>query len=579
MSATVVTCYYKIKSKRSHETYMEWIKNFMSMEMKTVIFTDSGSINDLQTLYPPCETRRYIIKPIDKFITSVFEWETDLEMDHEKESHSIDLYKLWNEKIFFVMEAIQNNFYNTNKFAWIDIGSFRDVSILPQVTGFPSESKFVNGKVTFLQIQRFQMSEVQNLQTIDNRFQYVDRIGGTMFAGDIESLKKFTMIHFSTLKEFKEKKVFAGKDQTLYAFEALRFPDVIELVRNNYSTEYDPWFYLHLHWSPNILKLVFIGPGIMPIPPTGWGAVEILIWDMRCELVKQGHLVQIINTQNMIEAEQAIKFLKPDFVHIQYDNYPHLASKISSYIKAIAITSHYGYIDQLNKWDTYGSGYSYMNTFKNCLNHSSDSNVYHFALSESIKKVYIKLGVDQNKIRVTPNGANEEKFVYKENPSYPERSLCLGKIERRKGQYLLQNIDHVWFAGNRYDQTFDYSNPRYLGEWNKDTLYTSLSDYGNLILISDGEADPLVVKEALICGLGVVLSEYACANLDLDKEFITVIPNDKINDLTYLSKEIEKNREYSVSHRDEIREYSKKFFWSNIMKDYTEMVKNIITSI
>jgi hypothetical protein len=27
------------------------------------------------------------------------------------------------------------------------------------------------------------------------------------------------------------------------------------------------------------LKISIIGPGIMPIPPTGWGAVEILFWD------------------------------------------------------------------------------------------------------------------------------------------------------------------------------------------------------------------------------------------------------------------------------------------------------------
>ena len=27
------------------------------------------------------------------------------------------------------------------------------------------------------------------------------------------------------------------------------------------------------------MKVAIVGPGIMPIPPTGWGAVEILIWD------------------------------------------------------------------------------------------------------------------------------------------------------------------------------------------------------------------------------------------------------------------------------------------------------------
>ena len=35
------------------------------------------------------------------------------------------------------------------------------------------------------------------------------------------------------------------------------------------------------------------------------------------------------------------------------------------------------------------------------------------------------------------------------------------------------------------------------------------------------------------------------ANLDLDKEFITVIPEDKINDIDFVEDAIIKNREYS----------------------------------
>ena len=32
------------------------------------------------------------------------------------------------------------------------------------------------------------------------------------------------------------------------------------------------------------MKIAIVGPGIMPIPPTGWGAVEILIWDQKLAL-------------------------------------------------------------------------------------------------------------------------------------------------------------------------------------------------------------------------------------------------------------------------------------------------------
>jgi hypothetical protein len=46
------------------------------------------------------------------------------------------------------------------------------------------------------------------------------------------------------------------------------------------------------------MKITIVGSGIMPIPPKGWGAIEILTWDYKCELEKLGHKVEIVNTTN-----------------------------------------------------------------------------------------------------------------------------------------------------------------------------------------------------------------------------------------------------------------------------------------
>jgi len=114
------------------------------------------------------------------------------------------------------------------------------------------------------------------------------------------------------------------------------------------------------------------------------------------------------------------------------------------------------------------------------------------------------------------------------------------------------------------------SSQNYLGEWDKPTLYNGLTDYANLVLLSDGEADPLVVKEALIAGLGLVISECACANLDLLLPFITVIPNNKRTDLEFVKREIIKNRIISLEHREQIREYGLKTFAWNVVIDKYE---------
>lgn len=318
------------------------------------------------------------------------------------------------------------------------------------------------------------------------------------------------------------------------------------------------------------LSIVIVGPGLMSIPPQGWGACEILIWNYACELRKLGHRVEIINTPDRSEIISRIEQLQPDFVHIQFDNYGCIIPYIISHCRAIGITSHFAYLEQGHKWN------SYINVWNGIIQNTY-SNVYHFVLSEGIAKVYRQFGIDSNKIRITPNGADPSLFRYTDKPMYPERSIVVAKVERRKGQYLVQDNSSVWFAGNYGDDTFNYSNPRWLGEWNKETLYQLLTEYGNLVLLSEGEADPLVVKEAFIAGLGVVISQWAIANLDLSLPFITVIPNDKMCDKMYIDEAIEKNRIISVQMRSEIKEYGKQFHWDHLIKEYVKYVQTILS--
>ena len=42
------------------------------------------------------------------------------------------------------------------------------------------------------------------------------------------------------------------------------------------------------------MKFALIGPGILSIPPPGWGAVEILIWDYYNELTKKVMMLKLL---------------------------------------------------------------------------------------------------------------------------------------------------------------------------------------------------------------------------------------------------------------------------------------------
>ena len=313
------------------------------------------------------------------------------------------------------------------------------------------------------------------------------------------------------------------------------------------------------------MRIAIIGPGIMPIPPTGWGAVEILVWDQNLALKELGHEVQIINTPNPVEIIEQINAFRPDFVHIQYDDFIGLYPYIQY---PCAITSHYGYLEQPDKWGYYGD---------RIVKPFLDIKPRVFCLSEGIKKIYSDiLKIPEDRLFVTPNGVNTKQFKFKDNPKHSNCSLYLAKIDYRKRQYMFQSIDSLYYAGNIADPNFNKER-NYLGEWSKETLYNKLTDYGNLVLLSDGEAHPLVCMEALAAGLGVVVTEWGAANLDTTKDFITVIPENRVSDIEYVRSQIIENRNYSIEHRQEILEYSKQFDWVNVIKNiYIPIIEDII---
>jgi len=303
------------------------------------------------------------------------------------------------------------------------------------------------------------------------------------------------------------------------------------------------------------MKISIIGPA-QPIPPIGWGAVESLIWDMKLSLNEMGHEVQIVNIDNQYEIVESINRFRPDFVHFNYDDWIGLYPYIQ-YPKAC--TTHFAYIERPEMMGPYK---------QRVFDQFAKIKPFVFGLSDGINQIYHDIGnIPKDKLFLNPNGVNRKLFNYTSNPKHKSRSIYLAKIDHRKRQFLFQDIDSLWYAGNIEDTRFDRSK-NYLGEWHKEVLYENLTEYGNLVLLSDGEAHPLVCPEAFSAGLGVVVSEWATANLDLSKKFITVVPEEKIDNIKFVEEKIIENREYSITNRDEILNYAKEFEWCKILDKY-----------
>ena len=308
------------------------------------------------------------------------------------------------------------------------------------------------------------------------------------------------------------------------------------------------------------MKIALIGPGIMPIPPEGWGGVEHLIWNFHNQLKKDGDEVTIINTKDLHKIVNTINTGKFDAVHLHYDQY----ANIMPYIKCDRkmITSHYPYLE--NPEPQYEFLYDLL----------KDSQSHIVSLSDRIRDEFIRRGIDD--VSVLPCGIETDLYSL-DDVVYSDRSIVVGKLEPRKRQAFLQkkglNID---FIGNNADPSFDIDDPCYFGEQSKQDIMDNLTSYANMVLLSSGEAHPFVCLEGMAAGLGLVLSEQSTANLDLSQPFITVIPDDKLEDISYLKDKIQENRTISISMRNEIREYCRtNFDWSSIIKQYKEIIDKL----
>mgnify|MGYP003307568311 CR=1 FL=1 len=197
------------------------------------------------------------------------------------------------------------------------------------------------------------------------------------------------------------------------------------------------------------MKISIIGPGLMSIPPKGWGAVETLIWDMRNALTILGHEVDIINLRDPKAIIRRVNEFRPDFVHIHYDDWVGLYQYIQY---PCVCTSHFGYLERPNMFGGY----------VNVANQFRDIKPNVFALSPGIEKVYnLMFDIPSDQTYVTPNGVNTREFTFKDIPKYPNRSLYLAKIDyHRKRQHMFQSIDSLWYAGNNACLLYTSPSPR-----------------------------------------------------------------------------------------------------------------------
>lgn len=582
MSTTVISCYYKFPSKHSYEKYDSWIKNFFSyFKGNLVLFTSPDLVYYFTSIQS--EANIYIISktleelPIVQKYAHI--WDKQYQLDMKNASPNIrsnrtkECFMIWNSKLAFLKEVIDTNPFQSDKFVWNDIGNVRSIEMKPFIEYFPLTHCISDDKIDFVYIGN-QLSNMPIHTT--TYFQNKCQLSGSIFGSSSQTILKMHDLYYEMFDMYLQHDNFIGCDQQIWSSLYCKYSYMFRIIDSNiYKSPHtvNKWFLLHHVYSRPMMKMkiCLVGPGNTKIPPVGWGACESIVWDYYENLKKLNILVEFISNANLSEVIHFIKKNNFNIVHIMYDDYIEIASHLPN--TKIIYTSHYAYITHPN-FETHSAKY-FKNIFMNVIRQKDHIDSI-FAISDEIRTKYIRYGFPPEKIIVMHNGAREDKFQYYYKGNKSDKSIYLAKIEYRKGQHIYQNISSIDFVGQYHSHSFNCNSPQYLGPWDKPTLYKELSHYGNLVLLSNGEADPLVVKEALLSGLGIVVNECCTANLDLTKNFITVIPKDKENDILYVEKKIIENRLISIQQREQIRSYAlKTFAWNVVIRKYLSMIQNV----
>lgn len=267
--------------------------------------------------------------------------------------------------------------------------------------------------------------------------------------------------------------------------------------------------------TPDIL---IIGPGIKKIPPSGWGAVELICdWHFQ-GLQSEGYNVDLLNSRSLVKWWIAFR-RRPKVVLLHYDSWSRRTFFFSRLflVPAVGVT-HYAYAGAPEKWDRYFIGIAKWLLRLNGL----------VALNDQIEKTFREQGFRGPLLRWR-NHIPVERFKVHETRS---GLIVLGKVESRKRQYELcraltpKNLEKVVFVGPIADSRVGTLPSRirrkFLGEWTREETSERLGAFEGLILASDGEADALVLYEAQSAGLQVYLSQEAIGSQDTSLPWVQV---------------------------------------------------------
>jgi hypothetical protein len=256
-SVTVVTCYYKIPSKHSHDNYNIWIHNLLNnIKCNIIIFTSLDLFSffeNIQNINKNLKLKIIIKEFNDLDILKKYNmdfWSYQNKIDPQQNiGRNKECYILWNSKMNFIKEAIELNPFYSDKFVWNDIGSMRNNYFSNLISNYPLYNNISQNNL-----------DIALLYDYDNKstiyFQNESHLSGAIFGTSKDIFLKIIDLFYKYLDEYIQHNLFIGCDQQILSTIYIIHPELFNIInpyKNNMNDcIIDKWFYLYYYYIKNL---------------------------------------------------------------------------------------------------------------------------------------------------------------------------------------------------------------------------------------------------------------------------------------------------------------------------------------
>ncbi len=241
--AIIVSAYYKIPSKQSHDFYVPYLKNFFSYlgHRKIIFFCDNEIHEEIKTFNINLNNVIFIIKnfnelsKLNKFPMEF--WQKHIELDEEK-YHRAELGIIWASKEEFIKEASEY-LPDDEWFIWVDAGCIRTELWAEECKNFLRRAKSLS-KGVYLQALN-----IPPLEQIFFKFNRgINYIAGAIILVHKDYIEKLIDTYDEILNVYDKNNIPVIMDQYILAsIYTIIKPEWLHLIKYDNQPVPDKWFF------------------------------------------------------------------------------------------------------------------------------------------------------------------------------------------------------------------------------------------------------------------------------------------------------------------------------------------------